>query len=217
MSHNRACVRDDRARRECAIPCKHGPFQEVLSMFAVVCHISGRWGVFSGSINAVHPPCCTACASQLMTYGLSSTCTTRTSHARTEVRRPPGDWLGMLRSTDGQPSRGRRCLPLPSHTRHTCVGADSIDESAPTITRMFGRAGGASRCTGDRGTHRTARPTPHTLHRGSPAATRPRWGAETQSRTFKPRFTSLDETEVPAEFLAFALTMYWPGIFIRPR
>ena len=51
-------------------------------------------------------------------------------------RRPPGDWLGMLRSTDGQPSRGRRIgyLDLPLNLRSLCVGADSVRESAPTMT-----------------------------------------------------------------------------------
>ena len=48
--------------------------------------------------------------------------------------------------TDGQPSRGRRtcCLHLPSHMRPSNVRADSIDESAPTIVRMFGLAGDAT-------------------------------------------------------------------------
>ena len=51
-------------------------------------------------------------------------------------RRPPGDWLGMLRSTGGQPSRGRRIgyLDLPLNLHSLCVGADSVSEASPTMT-----------------------------------------------------------------------------------
>ena len=65
---------------------------------------------------------------------------------------PPGHCLGMLRFTDESASRGRRigCLHLTPDTPHACGGADSIDESAPTFTRMFGLAGGAIWCVVER-------------------------------------------------------------------
>lgn len=39
--------------------------------------------------------------------------------------------------------QGGRCPDIP----HTCVGADPVCESAPTVTRMFGLTGGETQCT----------------------------------------------------------------------